>query len=181
MFQDWDRLTDGSHLCIQTLISLIYGELNYSDCIPQFASPLPALRSTAGGHMSLSHAIMSHCAFFFLLCLFCLVLCLLQPSSTLSSYVSACAYSPSNQYGVYSGPAGGYVAQGHHHWQPQSPAMSHPGGGGGMSMHAAGDIHSSMTFKHQAREGTEHREHSLIWKLVTRVQKKKSLWGAVAL
>ncbi|XP_074517244.1 paired box protein Pax-1a [Sebastes fasciatus] len=76
-----------------------------------------------------------------------------QPSSTLSSYVSACAYSPSNQYGVYSGPAGGYVAQGHHHWQPQSPAMSHPGGGGGMSMHAAGDIHSSMTFKHQAREG----------------------------
>lgn len=74
----------------------------------------------------------------------------LQPSSTLSSYVSACAYSPPNQYGVYSGPAGGYVAPGHHHWQPQNPALSHPGGG--MSMHA-GEIHSPMTFKHQAREG----------------------------
>lgn len=74
----------------------------------------------------------------------------LQPSSTLSSYVSACAYSPTNQYGVYSGPAGGYVAPGHHHWQPQNPALSHPGGG--MSMHA-GEIHSPMTFKHQAREG----------------------------
>ncbi|TMS21626.1 Paired box protein Pax-1 [Larimichthys crocea] len=73
-----------------------------------------------------------------------------QPSSTLSSYVSACAYSPTNQYGVYSGPAGGYVAPGHHHWQPQSPALSHPGSG--MSMHA-GEIHSPMTFKHQAREG----------------------------
>lgn len=76
-----------------------------------------------------------------------------QPSSTLSSYVSACAYSPTNQYGVYSGPAGGYVAPGHHHWQPQSPALSHPGSG--MSMHA-GEIHSPMTFKHQAREGTDH-------------------------
>ncbi|KAM6913193.1 paired box protein Pax-1a [Xenentodon cancila] len=72
-----------------------------------------------------------------------------QPSSTLSSYVSACAYSPTNQYGVYSGPAGGYVAPGHHHWQPQSPALSHPGSG--MSMHA-GEIHSPMAFKHQARE-----------------------------
>lgn len=75
----------------------------------------------------------------------------LQPSSTLSSYVSACAYSPTNQYGVYSGPAGSYVAPGHHHWQPQSPVLSHPGSG--MSMHA-GEIHSSMSFKHQAREGT---------------------------
>lgn len=80
--------------------------------------------------------------------LFCL-----QPSSTLSGYVSACAYSPSNQYGVYSGPPGGYVAPGHHHWQAQSPALSHPGGG--MSMHA-GEIHSPMTFKHQGREGIHH-------------------------
>ncbi|XP_026160074.1 paired box protein Pax-1a [Mastacembelus armatus] len=74
-----------------------------------------------------------------------------QPSSTLSSYVSACAYSPTNQYGVYSGSAGGYVAPGHHHWQPQSPALSHPGSG--MGMHA-GEIHSPMAFKHQqTREG----------------------------
>lgn len=84
------------------------------------------------------------------LCLFRLIC--LQPSSTLSSYVSACAYSPTNQYGVYSGSAGGYVAPGHHHWQPQSPALSHPGGG--MGMHA-GEIHSPMAFKHQqAREGS---------------------------
>ncbi|XP_037097857.1 paired box protein Pax-1a [Syngnathus acus] len=73
-----------------------------------------------------------------------------QPTSTLSGYVSACAYSPTNQYGVYSSPAGGYVAPGHHHWQPQSPALSHPGSG--MSMHA-GEIHSPMAFKHHAREG----------------------------
>lgn len=86
----------------------------------------------------------------YFLCLFSVSVCS-QPSSTLSSYVSACAYSPTNQYGVYSGPAGGYVAPGHHHWQPQSPVLSHPGGG--MSMHA-GEIHSPMTFKHQqAREG----------------------------
>lgn len=87
-------------------------------------------------------------------CAFVLILPLsfhLQPSSTLSSYVSACAYSPTNQYGVYSGPAGSYVAPGHHHWQPQSPVLSHPGSG--MSMHA-GEIHSSMSFKQQAREGT---------------------------
>lgn len=76
-----------------------------------------------------------------------------QPSSTLSSYVSACAYSPTNQYGVYGGSAGGYVAPGHHHWQPQSPALSHAGSG--MGMHA-GEIHSTMAFKHQqAREGTK--------------------------
>ncbi|KAM9355557.1 paired box protein Pax-1a [Pholidichthys leucotaenia] len=76
-----------------------------------------------------------------------------QPSSTLSGYVSACAYSPTNhhQYGVYSGPAGGYVAPGHHHWQPQSPALTHPGGG--MTGVHAGDMHSAMAFKQHAREG----------------------------
>lgn len=83
----------------------------------------------------------------------------LQPSSTLSSYVSACAYSTPNQYGVYSGPAGGYVAPGHHHWQPQSTALSHPGSG--MSMHA-GEIHSPMAFKHQVREGILYISQSKI-------------------
>ncbi|KAM6973620.1 paired box protein Pax-1a [Aplochiton taeniatus] len=71
-----------------------------------------------------------------------------QPSSTLSSYVPACAYSPSNQYGVYTGPAGSYVTPGHH-WQSQT-SMSHASSG--MTMHA-GDIHSSMAFKHSLREG----------------------------
>ncbi|KAG7465753.1 hypothetical protein MATL_G00156910 [Megalops atlanticus] len=72
-----------------------------------------------------------------------------QPSSTLSSYVPACAYSPSNQYGVYSGPAGSYVTPGHH-WQSQSASLSHPGSG--MTMHG-GDIHSPMAFKHPSRDG----------------------------
>lgn len=113
----------------------------------------PFLRTTAEGHMPLSHSlqlevlsILCVCAYFPHVLSACP-----QPSSTLSSYVPACAYSPTNQYGVYSGPAGGYVAPGHHHWQTQSPALSHPSSG--MSMHA-GEIHSPMTFKHQAREGT---------------------------
>ncbi|XP_056152159.1 paired box protein Pax-1a isoform X1 [Lampris incognitus] len=72
-----------------------------------------------------------------------------QPSSTLSSYVPACAYSPSNQYGVYSGPAGSYVSPGHH-WQTQTSSLSHPGGA--MAVHG-GDIHSAMSFKHPSREG----------------------------
>uniref|UniRef100_A0A8C2EKR4 Paired box 1a n=1 Tax=Cyprinus carpio TaxID=7962 RepID=A0A8C2EKR4_CYPCA len=72
-----------------------------------------------------------------------------QPSSTLSSYVPACAYSPSNQYGVYSGPAGSYVSPGHH-WQAQGTSLSHPGGG--VAMHPS-DIHSSMAFKHAVRDG----------------------------
>ncbi|KAJ8288707.1 hypothetical protein COCON_G00013660 [Conger conger] len=72
-----------------------------------------------------------------------------QPSSTLSSYVPACAYSPSNQYGVYSGSAGSYMTPGHH-WQSQSSGLSHPGSG--MTMHG-GDIHSAVAFKHASRDG----------------------------
>ncbi|XP_018585807.1 paired box protein Pax-1-like isoform X1 [Scleropages formosus] len=72
-----------------------------------------------------------------------------QPSCTLSSYVPACAYSPSNQYGVYSGPPGGYVSPGHH-WQSQSASLSHAGGGG-VTMHA-GEIHAPMVFKHPPRD-----------------------------
>lgn len=83
-------------------------------------------------------------------------LLLLQPSSTLSSYVPACAYSPSNQYGVYSGPAGSYVSPGHH-WQAQGTSLSHPGGG--VAMHPS-DIHSSMAFKHAVRDGMH--DHTLI-------------------
>ncbi|XP_053702030.1 paired box protein Pax-1a [Synchiropus splendidus] len=82
-----------------------------------------------------------------------------QPSSTLSGYVSACAYSPTNQYGVYSGAAGGYVTPGHPHWQPQSPGLTHAASG--MSIHA-GDIHAPMSFKHQAREGERKPSSPLI-------------------
>ncbi|XP_062864008.1 paired box protein Pax-1a [Trichomycterus rosablanca] len=66
-----------------------------------------------------------------------------QPSSTLSSYVAPCAYSPSNQYGVYSGAAGSYVSPGHH-WQAQGTSA--------MSIHS-GEIHSAMPFKHTNRDG----------------------------
>ncbi|KAG2467831.1 paired box protein Pax-1a isoform X2 [Polypterus senegalus] len=75
-----------------------------------------------------------------------------QPASslsTVSSFVPACAYSPSNQYGVYNGPAGSYMTPGHH-WQSQGVSLSHPGSG--MTMHG-GEIHSSMSFKHPEREG----------------------------
>ncbi|KAM4632854.1 paired box protein Pax-1 [Polymixia lowei] len=73
-----------------------------------------------------------------------------QSPSSLSSYVSACAYSPQNQYGVYGGPGGNYMAAGHH-WQPQTSAgLNHP--------HCAaplqgGDFHTAMSFKHSPREG----------------------------
>ncbi|KAL7873230.1 hypothetical protein AOLI_G00123010 [Acnodon oligacanthus] len=81
-----------------------------------------------------------------------------QPSSTLSSYVPPCAYSPSNQYGVYSGPAGSYVGPGPH-WQAQGATLSHPGSG--MAIHS-GDIHSAMPFKHATREGDRKPPSPLI-------------------
>ncbi|XP_038587872.1 paired box protein Pax-1-like isoform X1 [Micropterus salmoides] len=45
-----------------------------------------------------------------------------QSSSCLPGYVSACAYSPPNQYGMYGGPAANYMSTGHP-WQPQ-PSLS---------------------------------------------------------
>ncbi|MGH0172716.1 UNVERIFIED_CONTAM: hypothetical protein FKN15_063867 [Acipenser sinensis] len=77
-----------------------------------------------------------------------------QPASTLSSFVPACAYS-SNQYGVYSAPAGGYVTPAHH-WQSQSASLSHPGSA--MTMHG-GEIHSPMAFKLPPRD--EKQIHKL--------------------
>ncbi|XP_028809045.1 paired box protein Pax-1 [Denticeps clupeoides] len=59
-----------------------------------------------------------------------------QSSSNLSSYVQACAYSPANQYGVYSGPAGNYVAAGHH-WPSQGAALTHSHTGPSSALHSA--------------------------------------------
>lgn len=119
------------------------------------------------------HVLFVYFFFFGLLCLYVLVFLLfLQPSSTLSSYVPACAYSPSNQYGVYSGPAGSYVSPGHH-WQAQGTSLSHPGGG--VAMHPS-DIHSSMAFKHAVRDGMHN--HTLksvtlqLWSITDEI------WGA---
>uniref|UniRef100_A0A3P8T866 Paired box 1b n=1 Tax=Amphiprion percula TaxID=161767 RepID=A0A3P8T866_AMPPE len=46
-----------------------------------------------------------------------------QHSSGLSGYVSACAYSPPNQYSVYGAPATNYMSPGHH-WQAQSSSLT---------------------------------------------------------
>lgn len=145
-------MTDRVDLAVYTLISINYGKLNYSEShVPQFPSK-PSRHHCCRPHAAVTCNYKSCALGVFSAYLVHISCVCLQPSSTLSGYVSACAYSPTNQYGVYSGPAGGYVAPGHHHWQPQSPALSHPGSG--MGMHA-GEIHSPMTFKHQAREGRQ--------------------------
>ncbi|KAJ8008886.1 hypothetical protein DPEC_G00083090 [Dallia pectoralis] len=70
-----------------------------------------------------------------------------QSSPNLSSYVPTCAYAPSNQYGVYGGPAGNYMTPGHH-WQSQSATLAHHNSGANMQ---CGDLHATMSFK--PREG----------------------------
>ncbi|XP_030627898.1 paired box protein Pax-1 [Chanos chanos] len=79
-----------------------------------------------------------------------------QPSSNLSSYVPACAYSATNQYGVYSGPAGNYVTTGHH-WQSQGASLAHPNNGA--MMHGP-NIHTAMSFKHSPREAGDRKPPS---------------------
>ncbi|XP_029281678.1 paired box protein Pax-1 [Cottoperca gobio] len=69
-----------------------------------------------------------------------------QSSSGLPGCVSACAYSPPNQYGVYGGPAANYMSTGHH-WQPQSSSLTpstqaHPG-----PPQEAADFRSATSFK----------------------------------
>ncbi|XP_039981864.1 paired box protein Pax-1 [Xiphias gladius] len=87
-----------------------------------------------------------------------------QSSSSLSGYVSACAYSPPNQYGAYGGPGANYMNTGHH-WQPQSsgqtpcltpsltpsltPGLSHPGSAAPLE---AADFHIMTSFKLSQRE-----------------------------
>ncbi|XP_074471137.1 paired box protein Pax-1 [Sebastes fasciatus] len=78
-----------------------------------------------------------------------------QSPSSLPGYVSACSYSPPNQYDVYGGPAAGYISTGHH-WQPQSctpsltprltpsltPSLTHPGPA---APQEAADFHSATS------------------------------------
>ncbi|XP_063350751.1 paired box protein Pax-1, partial [Pelmatolapia mariae] len=91
-----------------------------------------------------------------------------QSSSGLPGYLSACAYSPPNQYCVYGGPATNYMNSGHH-WQPQSSSLtpslnskmtpslspgmtqslSHPSSA---ALQEAADFHST-SFKLSQREG----------------------------
>ncbi|MFT7802866.1 paired box protein Pax-1-like [Arapaima gigas] len=81
-----------------------------------------------------------------------------QASPNISSYVPPCAYSASSQYGMYGGPASGYVTPGHH-WQSQSASLT--SAGGGMTAHA-GDLHPTMAFKHAARDGDRKPPSPLI-------------------
>ncbi|XP_044025164.1 paired box protein Pax-1 [Siniperca chuatsi] len=77
-----------------------------------------------------------------------------QSSSSLPGYVSACAYSPPNQYGVYGGPAANYMSTGHH-WQPQSSSLAasltqaHPGPA---APPEAADLHTATSFKLPQRD-----------------------------
>ncbi|MEE6474725.1 hypothetical protein FKM82_010471 [Ascaphus truei] len=86
-----------------------------------------------------------------------------QPASSLStvgSFVPACAYSSTNQYGVYGGPGAGYVTPGHH-WQAQGSPLSHHGPS--VTVHG-GDIAAPMTFKHPAREVMNRKQISPVIK-----------------
>ncbi|XP_070781640.1 paired box protein Pax-1 isoform X2 [Enoplosus armatus] len=77
-----------------------------------------------------------------------------QSSSSLPGYVSACAYSPPNQYGMYGGPAANYMSTGHH-WQPQSstlapslaPSLTQSPAHPVPAALEAADLHTATTFK----------------------------------
>lgn len=69
--------------------------------------------------------------------------------SSVGSFLPACAYPPSNQHGVYGGPAGGYIPPGHP-WQPQGSPLAHHGPG--VAVHG-GDLATAMAFKQPGREG----------------------------
>ena len=80
----------------------------------------------------------------------------LQSASGLSAvggFLPACAYPASNQHGVYSAPAGGYLTPGPP-WPPaQAPPLAPPGAG--VAVHS-GELAAAMTFKHPSREGEGH-------------------------
>ncbi|XP_016120191.1 paired box protein Pax-1-like, partial [Sinocyclocheilus grahami] len=65
-------------------------------------------------------------------------------SSNLSAYVPACAYSATNQYGVYGGHAGNYG-----HWQSQGASLTHPNTG---TMIQSPNLHTAISFKNPPRE-----------------------------
>lgn len=77
----------------------------------------------------------------------------LQSASGLSAvggFLPACTYPASNQHGVYSAPAAGYLAPGPP-WPPaQPPPLAPPGAG--VTVHG-GELAAAMTFKHPSREG----------------------------
>ncbi|XP_051952289.1 paired box protein Pax-1 [Xyrauchen texanus] len=73
-----------------------------------------------------------------------------QASSNLSGCVPACAYSATNQYGVYGGHTGNYG----HHWQSQGSSLAHPNTG---TMIQSPNLHGTISFKHQSREAVDRK------------------------
>lgn len=70
--------------------------------------------------------------------------------SAVGGFLPACAYPASSQHGVYSSPAGGYLAPGPP-WPPaQGPPLSPPGAS--VTVHG-GELAAAVTFKHPNREG----------------------------
>ncbi|XP_065777410.1 paired box protein Pax-1 isoform X2 [Muntiacus reevesi] len=70
--------------------------------------------------------------------------------SAVGGFLPACAYPASNQHGVYSSPAGGYLAPGPP-WPPaQGPPLAPPGAS--VTVHG-GELAAAVTFKHPSREG----------------------------
>ncbi|XP_075562850.1 paired box protein Pax-1 [Pelecanus crispus] len=86
-----------------------------------------------------------------------------QPAPGLPSvggFLPACAYPPSNQHGVYGGPAGGYIPPGHP-WQPQGSPLAHHGPG--VAVHG-GDLATAMAFKQPGREVVDRKPASPVGK-----------------
>ncbi|XP_052582171.1 paired box protein Pax-1 [Peromyscus californicus insignis] len=83
-----------------------------------------------------------------------------QSASSLSAvggFLPACAYPASNQHGVYSAPAAGYLSPG----PPWPPAQGPPLAphGAGVAVHG-GELAAAMTFKHTSREGADRKPPS---------------------
>ncbi|XP_028252349.1 paired box protein Pax-1 isoform X2 [Parambassis ranga] len=86
-----------------------------------------------------------------------------QSSSSRSGCVSACAYSPSNQCGVYAGPVANYMSGGHP-WQPQSsgltPSLTPCVTPGPAAPLEAADFHSAASFRHLSHREEDYKLQS---------------------
>ncbi|XP_006097596.1 paired box protein Pax-1 [Myotis lucifugus] len=77
--------------------------------------------------------------------------------SAVGGFLPACAYPASSQHGVYSAPAGGYLAPGPP-WPPaQAPPLASPGAS--LTVHG-GELAAAMTFKHPSREVVDRKPPS---------------------
>ncbi|XP_028380691.2 paired box protein Pax-1 [Phyllostomus discolor] len=68
--------------------------------------------------------------------------------SAVGGFLPACAYPASNQHGVYSGPAGGYLSP---PWPPAQGPQLAPSGAS-VTMHSGELAVAALTFKHPNRE-----------------------------